>query len=118
MFFLDSSLSQGCLALSLSVSRIHLLSLYLVEFGKLTHFLEMVAPFPLSIPSNAVLLCPVSAGPKEESQESKRGKEGRCIRVCPEKADSQDYTVKNVLTIRGDLGSNMETDPSRLDHFM
>lgn len=89
-----------------------------VEFGKLAHFLEMVAPFPFSISSNAVLLCLVSVGPKEQSQESKRRKEGRCRRVCPEKADSQGYTVKNVLTIRGDLGSNMETDPSRLDHFM
>lgn len=93
MFFLDSSLSQGW---SLSASGIHLPSLYHICRVWYAHSLSgngcSVSPF--SISSNAVLLLPVGAGPKEQSQESKRGKEGRCWRVCPEKADSQGYTVK------------------------
>lgn len=28
------------------------------------------------------------------------------------------YTVRNVLIIKSDLGSDVETHPSRLDHFM
>lgn len=56
--------------------------------------------------------------PRNRARNPREGKKGDAEEM-PEKADSQGYPVeKNVLTIRGDLGSNMETDSTRLDHFM